>query len=76
MGAPPDAWYFFSCTAVGDGGIVDNLKLGKLLEEAGYEGFMAVEIDFLHPDYQNDEDGAVARSVEELKRIARAIEGK
>jgi len=72
-GVPADEWYFFSCTAVGDGGIVDNLKLGRLLEDAGYEGFMAVEIDFLHPDYKNNEDKAVARSIKELKRIAKAV---
>jgi len=72
-GVPPDEWYFFSCTAVGDGGIIDNLKLGQLLEDAGYEGFMAVEIDFLHPDYKNNEDKAVVRSVKELKRIAQAV---
>lgn len=72
-GVPPDEWYFFSCTAVGDGGIVDNLKLGRLLEDAGYDGFMAVEIDFLHPDYKNNEDKAVARSIKELKRIAKAV---
>jgi len=69
-----DDWYFFSCTPVGDGGIVDNMKIGQLLEDNGFEGFMAVEIDFLHPDYRNDEDLAVARSVKELKRIARAVE--
>jgi sugar phosphate isomerase/epimerase len=73
-GVPVNEWYFFSCTPVGDGGIVDNMKLAQKLENNGYEGFLAVEIDFLHPDYKNDEDGAVAKSVEELKRIARAVE--
>lgn len=73
-GVPVNEWYFFSCTPVGDGGIVDNMKLAQKLENNGYEGFLAVEIDFLHPDYNNDEDGAVAKSVEELKRIARAVE--
>jgi sugar phosphate isomerase/epimerase len=73
-GVPVDEWFFFSCTPVGDGGIVDNRALGQLLEDNGYEGFMAVEIDFLHPDYNNDEDGAVKQSVDELKRIARAVE--
>ncbi len=66
-------WHFFACTPVGDGGIVDNQKIGQLLEDAGYEGFMAVEIDFLHPDYKNNEDKAVAKSVKELKRIAAAV---
>ena len=74
QGVPVDAWYFFSCTAIGGGGIVDNQKLAQKLEDNGYEGFLAVEIDFLHPDYNNDEDRAVADSIKELKRIARAVE--
>jgi sugar phosphate isomerase/epimerase len=75
-GVPVNEWYFFSCTPVGDGGIVDNQKIGQLLEDNGFEGFMAVEIDFLHPDFKADEDKAVARSIKELKRIARAVERK
>jgi sugar phosphate isomerase/epimerase len=66
-------WYFFSCTPVGDG-IVDNQKLAQLLKDANYEGFLAMEIDTLHPDYNDDEDAAVAKSVAELKRIARNLE--
>ena len=67
--ASADDWFFFSSTPVGDG-VVDNLKLARILDQAGYEGFLAVEIDFLHPDYPQDEDAAVAKSVEELRRIA------
>ena len=55
-------WYFFSCTPVGDG-LVDNQKLAQLLKDANYEGFLAMEIDTLHPDYNDDEDDAVAKSV-------------
>jgi sugar phosphate isomerase/epimerase len=66
-------WYFFSCTPVGDG-IVDNQKLAQLLKDANYEGFLAMEIDTLHPDYNDDEDAAVAKSVAELKRIAQNLE--
>ncbi len=66
-------WYFFSCTPVGDG-IVDNQRLAQLLKDANYEGFLAMEIDTLHPDYNDDEDGAVAKSVAELKRIAQNLE--
>ncbi len=73
-GVPGNEWYFFSCTPVGDG-VVDNQKLAQLLKDSGYEGFLAVEIDFLHPDYKNNEDKAVADSVRELKRIAKAVEG-
>lgn len=65
-------WYFFSCTPVGDG-LVDNQKLAQLLKDANYEGFLAMEIDTLHPDYNDDEDSAVAQSVRELKRIAGSL---
>jgi len=66
--ASVDDWFFFSSTPVGDG-FVDNLALARLLKEAGYKGFLAVETDFLHPDY-DDEDKAVAQSVVALKKIA------
>ena len=65
-------WYFFSCTPVGDG-LVDNQKLAQLLKDANFEGFLAMEIDTLHPDYNDDEDGAVAQSVKVLKKIARSL---
>lgn len=68
-GQAVSSWHFFACTPVGDG-LVDNQKLAQLLKNAGYEGFLAVEIDYLHPDYNNDEDKAVAKSVEFLKNIA------
>jgi sugar phosphate isomerase/epimerase len=70
-GVPADEWYFFSSTPVGDG-LVNNQRLARILADAGYTGFLAVEIDFLHPDY-NDEDSAVAQSVRELRRIAADI---
>jgi sugar phosphate isomerase/epimerase len=65
-------WYFFSCTPVGDG-LVDNQKLAQLLKDANFEGFLAMEIDTLHPDYNDDEDSAVAQSVKELKKIAQSL---
>jgi sugar phosphate isomerase/epimerase len=70
-GVAADEWYFFSSTPVGEG-LVDNLKLARLLKEADFAGLLAVEIDFLHPDYP-DEDEAVAQSVQELKRIATEV---
>jgi sugar phosphate isomerase/epimerase len=70
-GVPADEWYFFSSAPVGDG-IIDNQKLIRILADAGYDGMLAVEIDFLHPDYGDDEDAAVARSVKELRRLAEA----
>ena len=71
-GVAADEWYFFSGTPVGEG-VVDNGKLVQLLAAAGYQGLLAVEIDFLHPDYGNAEDQAVARSVAELKRLAKCV---
>jgi sugar phosphate isomerase/epimerase len=70
--AAVDDWYFFSSTPVGDG-LVNNQKLAQLLKDVGYQGFLAVEIDFLHPDYNWDEDKAVAKSIKELRRIANAV---
>ena len=71
-GVPADEWYFFSCTPVGDG-VVDNVELARLLRQADYDGFLAVEIDFLHPDYLGDEDAAVEDSVKELRRIVAVV---
>jgi sugar phosphate isomerase/epimerase len=71
-GAPADEWYFFASVPVGDG-VVDNGKLLRLLAEAGYDGLLAVEIDILHADYGEDEDGTVQQSVGELRRIVNAI---
>ncbi len=72
QGQSVKSWHFFACTPVGDG-LVNNQKLAQLLKDAGYEGFLAVEIDYLHPDYKNDEDKAVAKSIKELKRIAKSL---
>jgi sugar phosphate isomerase/epimerase len=73
-GVPATEWYFFSSTPVGDG-VVDNEKLVKRLADAGFKGVLAVEIDFLHPDYKDDEDSAVAQSVHELKRLVSTVSG-
>ena len=70
-GVSPAEWYFFSSTPVGEG-VVDNQKLVTRLAEAGFKGILAVEIDFLHPDYGEDEDQAVAQSVRELQRLLAA----
>lgn len=67
-GVAPNEWFFFSSTPVGDG-LVDNQKLAQLLKNAGYKGFLAVETDHLHPDYNYDEHVAVRQSVAKLKQI-------
>lgn len=65
-------WYFFSSTPVGDG-LVDNQKIAQLLYDADYKGFLAVETDSLHPDYENTEHETVATSVKNLKEIASKV---
>ncbi len=72
-GVPANAWYFFSSAPVGDG-VVDNAKLIEKLSRAGFDGILAVETDFLHPDYGNDEHAAVAASVNELRRLVAQAE--
>lgn len=72
-GVAADEWYFFSSTPVGDG-LVDNQRLVQLLADGGFDGVLAVEIDFLHPDYGADEDAAVAKSVAELRRLVDSVQ--
>ena len=68
-GVPADAWHFFSCVPTGDG-LIQNEELARILSQSGYTGFLAVEIDFLHPDYVGREDWAVRESLRALKAIA------
>lgn len=70
--AAPDDWYFFSSTPVGDG-LIDNVALARMLKQAGYQGFLAVETDFLHPAYHDDEHAAARQSVAALRRIVEQI---
>lgn len=67
-GVPVNEWYFFSCVPTGEG-LVDNAKLAQILKAHKYEGFLAVEIDFLHPEYTNQEERVVKRSLEVLWEI-------
>lgn len=64
-------WNFFSCVPTGQG-IIDNSKLIQLLKEANYEGFLAVEVDNMHPDYANKEEEVVVASIKELRRLVAA----
>jgi sugar phosphate isomerase/epimerase len=71
-GVPANEWYFFSSAPVGDG-VVDNAKLIEKLSRSGFDGLLAVETDFLHPDYRNDEHAAVGASVKELRRLVAEV---
>jgi sugar phosphate isomerase/epimerase len=68
-GGDPQDWFYFACVPVGMG-VIDFPALVNALEEAGYEGLFAIEIDYPHPDYA-DEDVIVEKSVKYLKKLAR-----
>jgi sugar phosphate isomerase/epimerase len=70
--ARPTDWFFFAGVPVGKG-LIDNQTLAQLLHKANFKGFLAVEIDHPHTDWTDREDEAVALSVKELKRIAKAL---
>jgi sugar phosphate isomerase/epimerase len=67
--APADAWYFFSSVPLGQG-FVDLPGVIQTLAASNYTGLLAIEIDFLHPDYAGHEDSAVEQSVTALRRLA------
>lgn len=70
--ASPRDWHFFAGVPVGLG-LVNNHALARLLKEANFQGFLAVEIDHPHTDWVNREDEAVELSIKELKRIAASL---
>lgn len=72
-GVPANEWYFFSSVPVGEG-VVDNGKLIEKLRRAGFDGLLAAEIDFLHPDYEGEEHAAVAASMRELRRLVAQVD--
>jgi sugar phosphate isomerase/epimerase len=49
-------------------GLVDIGRVIALLRTARYQGLLAIEVDYLHPDY-GEEDRAVAASVKYLKAL-------
>ena len=65
---PADKWFFFSSVPVGDG-YINMPKLVKMLEDLNYEGLLAVELDFVHPEVAGQEDIAVEESVKYLQKL-------
>lgn len=67
----PRSFGFWPSVPLGQGA-VDLPQVLRLLADAGYDGLLAIEIDYLHPDH-GDEDGALARSVDFLQRELRVL---
>jgi sugar phosphate isomerase/epimerase len=71
-GVAADEWFFFSSVAVGDGYI--NLpELARMLTKLDYQGLLAVELDFPHPDVGTNEDAAVEKSIMYLKELVAGL---
>ncbi|MEM2465422.1 MAG: sugar phosphate isomerase/epimerase family protein [Candidatus Bathyarchaeia archaeon] len=65
--AAPRDWFFWCSVPLGDG-IIDIAEIIRVLHDAGYKGFYAVEIDILKEGYK-DEDEAVEKSIKYLKSL-------
>ena len=65
---PADTWHFFASVPAGKG-LVDIKSIAKILKKANYEGFLAVEIDSLHPDYDGDDINVVKQSLDMLREL-------
>jgi sugar phosphate isomerase/epimerase len=70
----PREFAFWPSVPLGKG-LVDLGRVVELLQEAGYQGLLAIEVDYLHPEY-GDEDRAVAASVKFLKALLTAGPGR
>jgi sugar phosphate isomerase/epimerase len=66
----PKEFAFWPSVPLGEG-LVDLGRVIGLLRKARYRGLLAIEVDYLDPDY-GDEDRAVAASVKYLKGLLAA----
>ncbi len=64
----PKTPYFWPSVALGEGA-VDIPEVLRLLRQANYTGLLALEIDYLHPKYDGDEDSAVSKSIAYLRSV-------
>jgi sugar phosphate isomerase/epimerase len=69
---PANAWHFFSCVPTGQG-VVQNEELAKILQAHHYRGFLAIEVDHLHPDFDGEEERVVRESIRALRAITLAL---
>jgi sugar phosphate isomerase/epimerase len=70
----PKEFGFWPSVPVGEG-LVDIGAVIGFLQKARYSGLLAIEVDFLHPDY-GDEDRAVGRSVRRLRSLLQQRPGR
>ena len=70
-GGDPKEWYYYACTPIGKG-VIDIPSIIKILADKNYDGLLTIEIDFLDPEY-GDEDTALVSSMNFLKEILKNI---
>lgn len=63
----PRDYSFWPSVPIGEG-LVDIAKVIEFLRQARYDGLLAIEVDFLRPDF-GDEDRAVSQSVKRLRAL-------
>jgi sugar phosphate isomerase/epimerase len=66
----PKDFHFWPSVPLGKG-LVDIGRVIELLRRARYQGLLAIEVDYLHPDF-GEEDRAVAASVKYLRGLLSA----
>jgi len=64
----PRDFAFWPSVPLGQG-IIDIPAMLELLAKADYAGLLAIEIDYLHPKWGEDEEEAIAESVRYLEKI-------
>jgi sugar phosphate isomerase/epimerase len=50
-------------------GLIDLPAVIQLLRQVNYQGLLALEIDYLHPDFGEQEEPAIARSLHYLRTL-------
>lgn len=66
-GGDPREFAFWPSVPLGRG-VIDLPAIFGFLREAGYDGLLALEIDYLHPHYGDDE-AAISASIAHLRRL-------
>jgi sugar phosphate isomerase/epimerase len=60
-------WCYFASVAAGDG-LIQIREIAEILRDHDYDGFLAFETDMPHPDWENNEEGMVEKSIQFLKQ--------
>jgi sugar phosphate isomerase/epimerase len=63
----PASFAFWPSVPIGDG-LIDFPDAIRALDEAGFDGILALEIDYLHPDYPSLDD-VIALSVQRMESL-------